>query len=144
MRLRTRRRVGVALGLVAAVALGSAACSRKDPRERALQERGRWTVGLQSFVQRPDGGVTAAVRLTGPTKTPLHTLTVRITMRGTGDRELASLWHSFPLDDIVNGGPVDRMIDLPAVGETVESVALDPVLRPSVDDVVHIAELAGL
>lgn len=129
---------------VLVVALSLSACSRKDPRERALEERARWTVSLQSFVQRPGGDLTAAIRLTGPPKTSLHTLTVRIGLRGPGDRELATVWHAFELDDIENGGPVDRMIELPAVGETVESVALDPVLQPSVEDVVHIAELAGL
>jgi hypothetical protein len=121
-------------------------CAPEDPVQSVLKERRLWKIDLLSFLVREDGKVSAQFRLTGPVKSSLERLTVRIEQLDLSGQVLAVSWNAFDISDVSRGGPVDQYLVLDAAsgGEEIESLRVDPMLVPEPSDIPHIPELQGL
>lgn len=128
-----------ALVLLAAVLL--AACGPSDPREKLMVERARWKVGLLSWVQAPDLSVTINVRVSGPVRSKLERLTVRVEMFDGANQPMGSAWQTLDLSGVQRGVPQDLFIRLPAQAAGVEGIGIDLVPDPGPEDLPHIVEL---
>ena len=137
------RPVLTALVLVLSVLVG---CGPSDPQERILAQRALWKVDLLSFLVREDGKVSAQFRLTGPVKSNIERLTVRIEQLDPSGEVLAVSWNAFDISDVSRGGPVDQylVLNAPSGGEEVDSLRVDPMWVPELSDMPHIPELQGL
>lgn len=115
-----------------------------DPVEKVLKERARWKVDLLSFAVLEDGRSRATFRLSGPVKSGIDMLTIRIDMVDANDEVIHSVWNTFDVSGIQRGVPAETSVYLPPTDPPVEGVGMDPVLRPSEDDFAHIPELSGI
>ena len=129
----------VLLGLVCVAAV---ACGAKDPRQQALQERGRWEVRLLSWVQNDDGSLLLSTRLSGPPNSKLDRLTVRFHLLDAAEETAERVWHTYDLSQVPRGLPQDFEVRLPAVETTSEGIGISRVLEPSPEEEPHIVELA--
>ena len=121
-------------------------CAPQDPVQSVLKERRLWKVDLLSFLVREDGKVSAQFRLTGPVKSNIDRLTVRIEQLDASGQVLAVSWNAFDISDVSRGGPVDQylVLNAPSGGDEVDSLRVDPMWVPEPSDIQHIPELQGL
>jgi hypothetical protein len=139
-RFSTIRRSTLLITALLAVAL--AGCGgAKDPKQRAIEQRARWSVTLLDWSQSSDGVVTLGTRLVGPPNSDLDGLTVRVQLFDESETEIQRSWHTFDLTDVERGGPVDRIIRIRDLDGEIAGAAIDMVLQPTADDESHIPEL---
>lgn len=129
-----------ALLLVAGVA-----CSNKSPEEKVLAERARWEVLLLNYFQdEATLEVTMSTRVSGPRDSSLTTLTVEFLLEGEGGTSLPSIWHSYDLTKVENGGPLDITVRKPA-GSVVGGLGVvAPSLPVAAEDQPNLVELQSL
>lgn len=130
------------VALVAAVLFS--ACSSKTPEQEVLDARDLWKVEIVDSIEHEDGSLSAQFRLSGPVKNDLETLTVRIEILGVDDQVLETVWHPFDVSGIERGITVEQVVRLPATVEPIGNLAVDPVRRPTPEQIPHIPELATL
>ncbi|MDH3627662.1 MAG: hypothetical protein OEV00_15710 [Acidobacteriota bacterium] len=118
-------------------------CGPSDPVADVLAQRARWEVIPQNWVQDDAGTVSVSVRLAGPPKSTLGSLTVRVAVADAAGSPAGEYWHTFDLAGIERGGPVDRLIRLRDV-PVIEELDIDPIYAPTEDQYTHIQELSGL
>ena len=135
------RGFGIAVVVLCAAVLCVAGCQPSDPEAKILKQRARWDVQLLSWVQAADSSIQMSTRLTGPPSSSIETLTVRIDLLDASERTINEVWHTFDLEPIARGGPLDVTVLLPAEGLQVEGIAIHRVLEPSPDERQHIPEL---
>jgi len=129
------------LAVLATLALLTAGCGPRDPKERILQDRARWDVTVLSWSQGDDGTVTISVRLSGPPNSGLDELTVRLQMFDSESRVIESKWHTFDLSDVPRGGPADKIIRVREFPHEVLGAGIDSVLVPTAEEESRIREL---
>ena len=118
-------------------------CGPSDPRERILEERARWRVStLGQWAMGPDGAITLNLRVSGPVRSELERLTVRVLFQDAAGNALAQEWRTLDLSGIRRGGPEDILLRLRAPeGARVEGIGIDTVPVPAPEDIPHIEEL---
>lgn len=133
---------GRLVGAMLVVALVQApGCRSGDPRARLLEERARWTATLLSWAQSPGPGpVTLAVRVSGPPRSKLDRLTVRVQLHDGAGSVVSTVWHTFDLTDVEGGGPADRSIRVP-VDREVHGASVDSVPSPTEAEQANLPEL---
>ncbi len=123
------------------LALLPAGCGPSDPKQRVLAERARWNVTPLSWAMDDQGRITLSARVSGPTRSKIQKLTVRIELIGPGGAAAGQEWSTLDLSDIRRGGPQDVLIRLPARKELIEELTINRVLQPTAEETPHIEEL---
>jgi hypothetical protein len=125
---------------------GATACAPQDPIAEVHQQRARWRVDLLSWAAGEDGSLALSTRLTGPPRSSLEQLTIRIAMLDALEQPIETAWWTFDLTAIERGGPEDVLFRIPAPESAVEveGLILESVLNPTPEDVPHIRELRGV
>jgi hypothetical protein len=118
-----------------------AACGPSDPRERVLEERARWRVTLLDWAMGPDGTITLSLRLSGPVRSELERLTVRIVLQDAQGNPVDHEWRTLDVSGVERGGPEDVLLRLEPRGPDVAGIGIDPVPRPGPEEAAHIEEL---
>ena len=130
----------LAASLVLPVSL--AGCGPGDPRERMLEERARWKVTTLSWAMGEDGTIKLNTRVSGPVRSKLERLTVRIVLQDAAGNPVKHEWRTLDLSGIRRGGPEDIPLTLHAPeGASVEGLGIDTVPAPGPEDIPHIEEL---
>jgi hypothetical protein len=130
----------IALSLVSTLG-----CSSKSPQEKALAERARWDVLLLNYLQNEETlEITMSTRLSGPRASELQTLTVEFLLEGDGGESLPSIWHSYDLTKVENGGPLDVTVRAPSTMLISGLGLVSPSLPISTEDQSNLVELQGL
>jgi len=130
------------LGLSLVASLG---CSSKSPQEKILAERARWDVLLLNYLQDDETlEITMSTRLSGPRGSSLQSLTVEFLLEAEGGEALPSIWHSYDLTKVENGGPLDVTVRKPSSGRIAGLGVVSPSLPISAEDQSNLAELQGL
>lgn len=119
----------------------SAGCTPADPLQAALEQRARWQVTLLSWTQHKTGEIDASLRVSGPRKTSLPTLTFKFLLMDGEENTVDAEWHSIDLAQIVGGGPEDIFVRIPARDFEVQGLAVDLLLRPEEAERDRIPEL---
>jgi hypothetical protein len=135
-------RPALAAGLV--LWAGLVGCAPREPRERLLEERARWSVTLLSWAQAPDGSLGLSLRVSGPPRSTLDRLTVRFELRDGSGAAVGEAWRTLDLSAVERGGPEDLLLRLPAPDAAVEGIGVDSVLAPSPEQLPRIEELRSL
>ena len=128
------------------LALGAMSCAPQDPVAEIHQQRARWQVDLLGWAAGDDGSFAVSTRLTGPPKSSLEQLSIRIAMLDALEQPIDKTWWTFDLTTIERGGPKDVLfkIKAPESAAEVEGLILEAVLNPAPEDVPHIRELRGV
>jgi hypothetical protein len=126
--------------LLAAVLSG---CGPSDPRERVLEERARWQVfQLGQWAMDDAGTITLRLRVSGPVRSSIDTLTVRIDLLDADGAPIERTWRALDLTGVQRGGPEDLVLRLRApAGADVQGIVVDTVPAPDPDEIPHIEEL---
>jgi hypothetical protein len=132
------------VGVLFAILLLAAACVPTDPTASAMAQRARWNVTLLSWSQATDGTLTLSVRLSGPPRSDLDALTVRVLLSDESGAEVQRFWHTLDLSGIERGGPADRLIRAGSVPLETAGAGIDQVLAPTEEELPHIVELRDL
>lgn len=119
----------------------SSACAPSDPREQILSERARWKVTPLSWSMAEDGRLTLSARVSGPARTKIDRLTVRIEMRDAQGSVVDHEWWTLDLSEVRRGGPKDVLIRLPPRETAIEELSIDTILAPTAEEAGHIEEL---
>lgn len=133
-------------GAVGAIALAGflAACSAQDPRARILEERARWEVSLRSWAQDDDGGLNASLVASGPVRSSLETLTVRVDYVDAAGEVFHRQWQVLDLSRVERGAPAEFLVHLDPAPSPPDGLAVSLVPRPTPGEASHIQELQGL
>jgi len=83
-----------------------------------------------------------STRLSGPPSSSIDALTVRIDLLDATEQTVKQVWHTFDLEPIARGGPMDVTVLLAAEGLVIEGIGIHRVLEPGPDDERQIRELA--
>ena len=130
--------------------VGIAACGPKDPRTEVLEQRARWSLTPQGFLEKDDGRMMLTVGVAGPAHSTIERLTFRIEIRDTAGEVLDRRWRTVDLSVIPLGVGTDVTIDLgqPPEGFVVAGdpprygdILIDPVLAPDPEESRQIEEL---
>ena len=117
-------------------------CGPSDPHERILEDRARWKVSNLGWAMDDEGAITLNVRVSGPVRSSLDRLTVRILLQDAAGNSVTDEWRTLDLSGIERGGPEDLLLRLQAPeGTSVEGIGIDTVPVPGPDDIPHIEEL---
>ena len=119
----------------------AAGCGPSDPTERVLHERARWQVALESWALADDGTITLSARVSGPVRSELDRLTVRILFLDAEGNPVGHEWWTLDVSGIERGGPEDVMLRLASRGHDVDGLGIDPVANPDPDEIPNIPEL---
>ena len=116
-------------------------CGPSDPQARILSQRASWKVDLLSWAMADDGGITISARLSGPVRSELKRLTVRIEMLNAQGEIVDDVWETLDLSAVQRGGPEDIFIRLPARSTIIEGIGINLVSDPDPEEIQHIEEL---
>ena len=130
--------LAVCLLLLAVLAVG---CGPSDPRDRVLTERVRWNVDLLDWAEAADGTITLSARVSGPPRSQLDELTVRLLLQDAAGAEVGREWWTIDLSGIQRGGPEDMMLRLAPRQAAVHGIGIDSVPAPTADEQRQIPEL---
>ena len=133
----------VVCGLLAVLVLAGSGCKTKSALDSAVEERLRWKVIALDWTQTPQQEVLLSTRLSGPPRTELKQLTIKIVLQDAAGATIQDAWHTFDLTGIQRGGPKDFNVRVQA-SEPIENLGVDPVDAPTAEDVALIPELRGL
>ncbi len=128
--------------LLLAASLGLS-CAGGVGIEELLRDRAEYTVALVSWVARPDGKIAATLRIDGPLRSDLRTLTVEVVRLGAGGERIGSDWVTLDLSDRMAGVPVEKVVILPA-DPLPHALAVDMHSHPSEDVLPKLKELEGV
>ena len=140
----------IQLALLVGFLVGIAGCGPKDPRAEVLEQRARWSLTPQGFLERDDGRMMLTVGVAGPARSTIETLTFRIELRDTSGQVLGQLWRTIDLTAIPLGVGTDVTIDLgqPPPGFVIAGdppqygdIVVDPVPAPDPEESRQIEEL---
>ena len=136
-------RIHVAVLVVCSI-LGAAGCGESDPRARILEERERWQVDLASWATGEDGSIRITLQVTGPVKSFLETLTVRLEFIDAAENPYHTHWKALDLSRVQRGTPTEFRIILDPLEQAPEGISVSMMPQPGPEDEPHIVELAGV
>jgi len=122
--------------------VGFAACGPTDPHEKILDERALWQVSLLDWVVLEDGTLSLGTRVSGPPRSRLRQLTVRLVLEDASGNAIGHEWQTLDISGIQRGGPADITLRVPTSLTGVEGIGIDPVLAPSPEEIPYVAELS--
>lgn len=127
----------------ALVALLLAACGGGDARRAVLEERVRWKVEPLSMAATPDGGMVVSARITGPVRSDLERLTVRLLLEDAQGRTVGHEWRTLDVSAISRGRPTEVNLIVAPRDQPIAAVGIDLVPSPTPAEAERMPELAG-